>query len=178
MIKLVYVVVGAEKTEYLNMLRISLASARRHMPAITIEIVTDEETGRALSKGEIPEKYRAEIIAVPIEGDYNTVERSRVLKTNLRELVSGDFLYLDTDTIICEDISELEMPGSVCLVADAHCLLSEQEEGGEPVRRMARRRGLDLDGCVHYYNGGVMAVRDDPAAHAFFQKWQIGRAHV
>ena len=140
MIKLVYVIVGVSKSEYLNMLRISLASARRYMPAIEIEIVTDEETGKALSVGDIPQKYNARIVAVPIEGEYTTVERSRVLKTNLRELVSGDFLYLDTDTIICEDFSDYVPQGSVNLVADAHCLLAEQEEQGEPIRRAARQR--------------------------------------
>ncbi len=171
MIKLVYVIVGVSKSEYLNMLRISLASARRYMPAIEIEIVTDEETGKALSVGDIPQKYNARIVAVPIEGEYTTVERSRVLKTNLRELVSGDFLYLDTDTIICEDFSDYVPQGSVNLVADAHCLLAEQEEQGEPIRRAARQRGLNLDACERYYNGGVVIAKDDAVAHEFFRKW-------
>lgn len=171
MIKLVYVVVGTEKKEYLNMLRISLASARMHMPSIAIEIVTDEETGAFLAAGDIPQKYRAAVIPCPIDGDYTTVERSRVLKTNLRALVTGDFLYLDTDTIICEDFSDAAPQGSVNMVADAHCLLSEQEENGEPILRAARRRGLDLTGCVHYYNGGVLLAKDDETAREFFARW-------
>ena len=169
--KLVYVTVGTEKIEYLNMLRISLASARKHMPDVAIEIVTDEETAALLNAGDMPKKYRAEVIAVPIEGDYNTVERSRVLKTNLRELVSGDFLYIDTDTILCADISGERPEGSVNLVADAHCLFTEQEEQGESLKRSARQRGLDLEGCVHYYNSGVIYAKDDETAHTFFRKW-------
>ena len=171
MMKLVYVTVGTEKIEYLNMLRISLASARLHMPGAEIEIVTDEATAGVLNAGDMPKKYSARVVAVPIEGDYNTVERSRVLKTNLRELVSGDFLYLDTDTIICADLSGERPEGSVNLVADAHCLLAEQEDGGEPIRRAARQRGLDLGGCVRYYNGGVVYARDDETAHEFFRRW-------
>ena len=171
MIKLVYVTVGTQKTEYLNMLRISLASARRHMPDIGIEVVTDAETGAHLNASEIPQKYGATIVPINVDGDYTTVEVSRVLKTNLRELVTGTFLYLDTDTIICEDFSDYEPEASVNLVADAHCLLAEQEEGGEPVRRAARQRGLNLDDCVHYYNGGVFIAKDDETAHEFFRKW-------
>lgn len=171
MIKLVYVIVGAEKTEYLNMLRISLASARKHMPDIDIELVTDTDTAQHLNAGDIPQKYRATVVAVPVGGKYNTVEKSRVLKTNLRELVRGDFLFLDTDTIICTDISGYVPEGSVNFVLDAHCLLNEQENHGEPVKKAARERGLKLDNCVKYYNSGVILTKDDDNARLFFKKW-------
>lgn len=171
MIKLVYVVVGTEKTEYINMLRISLASARKHMPDIEIEIVTDTETGAFLSSGDIPKKYGAKVVACPIEGEYNTVEKSRVLKTNLRALTKGDFLFLDTDTIICGDFSDVEPKGSLNLVLDAHGLLSERENEGADIVRAAKERGLDLDGCEKYFNSGVILAKDNAEAHMFFEKW-------
>ena len=37
--------------------------------------------------------------------EINNRERSRSLKTNLRHIVSGDYLFIDTDTIITGDLS-------------------------------------------------------------------------
>lgn len=168
--KLVYVTVGTEKTEYLNMLRISAASARKHMPDIEIEVVTDAVTGEYLNASDIPQKYRVRINAVAVDDSLNTVEKSRELKTTLRTLVKGTFLYLDNDTIICRDFSDFEPEASVNLVADAHTRL-DQQENGERIRKNARKRGLDLDRCERYFNGGVIIAKDDDTAHRFFEKW-------
>ena len=44
MFKIVYVTVGADKIEYINMQRIAVASAKKHMPQVPVVIVTDGET--------------------------------------------------------------------------------------------------------------------------------------
>lgn len=171
MIKLVYVMVGVEKTEYQNMLRISLASARKWMPDIEIVIVADDETASSLKSGDLPKKYSVDITSVTVEGDYTTVEKSRYIKTQLREFVTGDFLFLDTDTIICADISDAAPEGSVNMALDAHCLFEEQGENAKLIRSKAQKKGISLDGCVKYYNSGVILAKDDDDAHLFFRKW-------
>ena len=171
MIKLIYVCVGADKKEYLNMLRISLASARRHMDDIDIVILTDSDTAEYLSASDVAGEYRARVEAADIPEGYNTVEKSRYLKTNMRRLIRGDFMFIDCDTIICEDISGLRIPGSVCMVMDEHCLLDEQENGGAAIRRAAQQRGLDLSSCKRYFNSGVIMSVDDETALRFFDSW-------
>ena len=171
MIKIVYVHIGAGKTEYLTMLRISVASVRKHMKDIEIVILTDAETGAYLEQTALSGDSGVTIMPVDIPDGYNTVEKSRYLKTNMRELLRGDLLYIDSDTIVCEDISDTVPPASVCMVKDEHCLLAEQEENGRPIKKAAHDRGLDLDNCTLYFNGGVALTKDDEDARLFYRKW-------
>ncbi|MBQ3418150.1 MAG: hypothetical protein IJH32_10015 [Ruminococcus sp.] len=171
MLKIVYVYVGTEKKEYLNMLRISVRSAVKHMPDTPIIILTDRQTGDYLQESGVFLADAAEILSVEIPDGYNTVEKSRYLKTNLRELIDGDLLYIDCDVIICEDISDLSADTSVSMALDEHGLLSQQDDGGAAIRRAAKARGLDVDACIKYFNGGVILAKDDDNAHQFFRRW-------
>ena len=171
MLSIVYVHVGTEKTEYLNMLRISAASVRKRMSSTDIVILTDSETAACLKKAEWTADEHLSIVPCDIPDGYSTVEKSRYLKTHLRELVRGDLLYIDSDTIVCEDVSDAVPPSSVCMVLDEHGLLAEQEYNGGAVMKAARERGLDLSGCVRYYNGGVIMAKDDEKARDFFRRW-------
>ena len=168
MFKLVYVTVGSDKTEYINMLRISVASAKKHMPQVPVVIVTDEDTLAVLRK------YfsgGAELAAFQVPEKYNTAEKSRYLKTNLRSLISGDFLYLDSDTVICADFSSAAPCCELGLVLDENRLLDSQDDNGAAIRRSAEKRGFDLSGCSRYYNGGVIWAKGCQAAKDFFGEW-------
>lgn len=171
MIKIVYVYTGTGQTEYLNMLRISAASVRRHMPAVVVEAVTDAETGAFLQTQPFVHAQHIQIISADVPPSYSTVEKSRFLKTNLRRLVSGDFLYLDTDTIVCADISQTSPAASVSMVLDSHCPFSEQENGGAELTARAAKVGISLAGCTRYFNCGVILARDDEPARVLFRRW-------
>ena len=169
MFKIVYVTVGADKIEYINMQRIAVASAKKHMPHIPVVIVTDGETLPKLRK--YKDFSGVELASFPVPADLNTVEKSRYLKTNLRSLISGDFLYIDSDSIICEDFSDDLPECSLGLVLDENRPLAEQDDGGAAIRRCAQARGFDLSGCESYFNGGVIFAKDDAPAKAFFKDW-------
>ena len=171
MMKIVYVLVGTEKIEYLNMLKFSVASARAHMNNIEIIVLTDCASYVLLKDDAWLINNKVNAISVDIPFDYNTVEKSRYLKTNMRSFVDGDFLYLDSDTIICEDISDTKPEYSVSLVLDENRLLFEQDDKGESIKARARERGYNLDNCERYYNGGVILVKEDETAHLFFKRW-------
>lgn len=171
MIKIVYVHIGTEKKEYLNMLKISVASVRKHMPNIEIDILTDNETGLFLKKCEFLSGGNTVIMCVEVPKELTTVEKSRYLKTNLRNFVSGDFLYIDSDTVVCCDLSQTEAKHSVSLVLDENRLLNEQDDGGDFIRERALMRGYDLSSYYNYYNSGVMLIKDDETAKLFFNKW-------
>ena len=170
MIKIVYVLTGIQKPEYLNMLRISVASAIKHMPSIKIEIVSDTETADHLATNHVIAQENITVIAVDVPESYSIVEKSRYLKTNLRRLVTDDFLYIDTDTIICADLSDISSFSGVSMVLDENCLLPEQEHCAA-IRSNAEKVGIDLGGCIRYFNSGVIFAKDDEKAHEFFRRW-------
>ena len=169
MFKIVYVTVGSKKTEYINMQRIAVASAKKHMPDVPVVIVTDDLTLPHLRKH--LDRDGVELSAFPIPDGYSIVEKSRYLKTNLRNLLDGDFLFLDSDTIICTDFSKEVPDCSVGLVLDENRPLDEQDDGGAAIRRAAEKRGFDLSECHYYFNSGVIWAKDDEPARLFFKDW-------
>ena len=171
MLKIVYIHVGNEKQEYLNMLRISIASVRKNMPNIEINILTDKNTAEYLVSCGFFTDVLLKIIPVDVPEDLNVVEKSRYLKTNLRNNIRGDFLYIDSDTLVCCNLTDTLIEQSVSMVLDENRLLNEQDDKGEKIIHQAKMRGYDFLGYNHYYNSGVMLVKDDKSAQLFFQKW-------
>ena len=169
MFKIVYVTVGADKIEYINMQRIAVASAKKHMPQVPVVIVTDEQTLPKLK--EHKDLCSVELAVFPVPKELNTAEKSRYLKTNLRDLIRGDFLYTDTDTIICGDFSSDVPDCPLGLVLDENRPLDEQDGGGAAIRRAAQIRGFDLSECKNYFNGGVIWARDCEPSKDFYRDW-------
>lgn len=167
----VYVHVGNKKNKYYNMLLISLESLRVHMPNQCVIILSDQKSADFLKENNVDTLYNCRIIGVDGVNKISDVEFSRYLKTNLRKLIKGDFLYLDSDTVVCEDFSECNIDSSVALVLDNHCVLSELCDGGKAIRIRAMERGIELHNCSKYFNSGVIYAKDDQVAHDFFDKW-------
>jgi hypothetical protein len=84
---------------------------------------------------------------VDIPKQFGKKQCSRYLKTSLRPLVDGDFLYIDVDTIICDSLRELDG--------------LDVEIGAVP----------DLHKNSQYYNGGVMYSKDTLTAHKLYELW-------
>ena len=99
--KIVYVLTSSSKDTYLERTLISAFSARLHNPDATLLVVTDQVTMDNL-KGKRAEikKYVTYFIVVDIPAEYNNMQKSRYIKTNLRKFVKGNFLYIDCDTVI------------------------------------------------------------------------------
>ena len=100
--KIVYVLVSQESDFYYEMLLLSLHSLRLYHSREDTEVVVvmDQDTHTRLQ--EMRATLLKEITPLPVDvpSDYSIKQRSRYLKTNLRELLRGDFLYLDTDTVL------------------------------------------------------------------------------
>lgn len=172
MFKIVYVYIGEKKDSYRSMLEISLTSLRKHMPKIEVYIVTNESTISFLEEdtSSILHSAHTTILPINIPDLYTQVEKSRYLKTNLRSFITGDFIFLDCDTVICCDFSSAIIENSIGMVLDQHCVLSKRIDEIK-IRKKAKNRGLNFDKVEEYFNSGVMLVRDDEEAHVFFKKW-------
>ena len=94
--KLLYVIISDERDIYLEQGYVSMCSAKMQMPECHITILTDVKTSDSFKDIRKEEtKYADEIIKVPLDPDLPAQKRSRLLKTNARNYVDGDFLFID-----------------------------------------------------------------------------------
>lgn len=173
--KIVYVVVSSPDDIYLEQAYISMYSLKYYMPDAHIVLLTDKLTSETLT-GIRKEKVRYvdEMKVIDLDGSkYNAQQRSRQLKTSIRNLIEGDFLFIDCDTIITrilDDIEHVNAPIAACY--DSHCLLKDN-----PYREMNLRMGRQLDFPLDhesvFFNSGVIYVKDVPVAHEFYRLWNI-----
>jgi hypothetical protein len=168
--KLVYVVTSSLDDIYWEEAWVSAWSARYHNPDAHIALVCDKETLDSARKS-----YRAkslelfdETITVDFDPDISQKQRSRWLKTNLREYIRGDFLFIDSDTVITDSLNEIDdWNFDIGMVYDNHCrsISSYMEKCYEK----AYKQVYPVD--MPYYNSGVMFVKDNEKTNAFFHQW-------
>ena len=108
--KLVYVLTCAPEATYIEQALISIYSARYQNPHAHIVLLVDNKTNELLvgKRAEVLE-YITEKIVIPFEDTMLTpMYRSRYIKTQVRELVDGDLLFIDSDTVINHSLEEID----------------------------------------------------------------------
>lgn len=171
--KIVYVLVSSKKDFFWEQCLISIMSVRHLMPEAYTVLVCDTETKESLCdniRNQITQ-YFSEIIAIPFENDVEKTKRSRILKVSLRNIVNGDFLYIDCDTLITQPLYEIDsFPYTIAAVLDGHCLFK-----CNPMREffLSQNKHLNYphDKICKYYNGGVMYVKDTDESYLFYNLW-------
>lgn len=62
-----------------------------------------------------------EVVSVDVGNGFSPQQRSRILKTSARNLVNGDYLFIDCDTIVLKPIEEIDScPAEIAAVKDCH----------------------------------------------------------
>lgn len=170
--KLLYVIVSNERDIYLEQGYVSMFSAKMQMPECHITILTDvksSETFKGLRKEET--KYADEIIAIDLDPNLPAQKRSRLLKTNARNYVDGDFLFIDCDTIIVKDLSSIDNNGSIL----SACWDTHSDFAHNPYRsyciQHAKLLGIDISNEKVYFNSGVILVKDNEFTRNFYKRW-------
>jgi lipopolysaccharide biosynthesis glycosyltransferase len=173
--KLIYVLTCAPEAMYIEQALISIWSARYHNPDANIVLLVDDKTNDLLvgKRAEVLE-YITEKIVVSFEDTTLTpMYRSRYIKTQVRELFTGDLLFIDSDTVINHSLEEIDecpydvaaVPESNLPIAQFHPLLYK------PMFETAQKIGWDLAGEEYYFSSGVVYAKDTPNAHQLFQLW-------
>ena len=168
-VKVVYVLCCSGQDTYYEEFLLSYKSLEIHNPDINVEVVMDPDSyDYVLGKNERLLEG-ATLLRVPIPAqDKGGVWNSRFLKTNLRSIVKGDFLYIDTDTLIARPLSDIDD-----FEADVAAVINGNGQAGF-VDRMDRNY-VTLAGLNEfkgpYFNGGVFLSRDTEISHAFFKAW-------
>ena len=166
--------------KYFNQMLVSIASLRYRSFTGRVYVVADNLTAQHMT-GEQRDglkKYQAETVTVDIPDSFSAAERSRYLKTSLREYITGDFLYLDTDTVFADQLPEQVSEAELALVQDQDDLLrSGTAEKLVPECFSFREKkeylqcGYDDRKIRVFYNGGVIWSRDTEKSHLFFREW-------
>lgn len=175
--KLVYVLTCAPDAMYIEQALISIWSARYHNPNAYIVLLVDDKTNELfISKRSEVLEYVTKKIVVPFsDPTASMMYRSRYIKTKVRELVEGDLLFVDSDTVInhsLEDIDQLSfdvaaVPESNLPIEEFHPLLFQ------PMNETAQKIGWNLAGEEYYFSSGVIYVKDTPKTHQLFQLWHL-----
>jgi hypothetical protein len=170
--KFIYVLTSSNKDTYYEQFLLSLTSLNLYNPTAEIIILTDKNTRETLTGTRCNyEKKVSQVNTVVFPEGLTQKEISRWIKTSIRRHVSGDFLFLDCDTIITGllDISVLQniFIGSVL---DTHVLLSKHHLQKEFSKRN-KTLGFSLETNNRYFNSGIIFCRDTPEIHSFFKKW-------
>lgn len=170
--KIVYVVVSDESDIFLEQALLSAFSLRKHNPNAFVELVVDYETDASI-KGKRCEilKWVDKKTIIDVPAQYGKAPKSRWLKTSLRQHVIGDFLYIDTDTIITGSLEDIDIfNGDLGAVADRHTTL-QNHFGKDRLKKEAKKGGWKYSDEMIWYNGGLLYVRDNELTNRFFREW-------
>ena len=171
----VYVIVSNEKSVYLEQAFVSIWSLKKYNPSTNVILVMDNTSNDYYnSAGYLELDYLIDKVIVHAFDDSCTNHyRSRWLKTNLCELISEDFLFLDTDTIVLGDLSDLDsFKGNIGAVEDLHQPTLSSCRYLSFITRKTKQIGWDeFDLSKPYYNSGVLLVRNTEISRSFFKQW-------
>lgn len=172
--KIVYVVASLDDDVYMEQAIVSAWSVRHYNPDCHIEMVCDQDTVATLDSG-IRAQYKNlfdEIHVREFKQEQSMMERSRWMKTSLREIIVGDFLYLDTDTVVCADLSCVDdFDFDFGMVLDQNCDFRTFIFRPGVVNRIKSLFGVDISQEQKYFNSGVAFVKDSIKTHDFYHTW-------
>lgn len=166
-----YVLVSKPEDNYYEQLLISATSLRMHNPAAYITVLVDNKTDETLHgtlRGQIRE-IAQRIIVVDFDDAINNVKRSRYLKTTMREHLDGNFLFIDCDTVVCEQINLEEFNIEFGAVYDGNSEWYYHNIQRDECNTMAAKGYIIPDN--DYYNSGVIWCKDTKQTHEFYRRW-------
>lgn len=171
----VYVLVSNEKDTYYEQTMISAQSLLQHNEGAKVVILVDQGTAETFSgKRTVHEKLGVEIKEIQVPEQYNNRDRSRFLKTTMYNYIDEDFLFIDGDTLICDELrcdsSEIDPSMSIGMVLDRHQKISENSyENFYDLR--AKPLGWSSGYQDKHFNSGVIWVKKSDDAQKFFNEW-------
>jgi hypothetical protein len=168
--KYVYVVCSTQDDHFAEIAAVSILSLRLASAHARVTVLTDRATASLDSPGVAALHNAADdFIAVDCPGS-NAIARSRFLKTSMRSLLSGPFLYLDSDTII------MKSPDAVWNIAADIAASPNLGVNGKPylcadeTPETCALLGWRL-GSRRYLNAGVIYFADNNAARAVGEQY-------
>lgn len=179
-LKIVYDVISSEGDNYFEQAWASMFSLRHFNPNAFVVLLTDDSTSQTIEKTyrKKAKKLIDDIVVVPFDKQYSNKEKSRWIKTSMRRLVNGDFLFIDADTIVAGALDESYFdgfPNFIGAVLDYNCSSRLVCHSAifkiMYVDRLKNIYGIDYKKETDVYNSGVLFVKDVPEAYVLFDAW-------
>ncbi|WP_059369034.1 glycosyltransferase [Treponema endosymbiont of Eucomonympha sp.] len=172
-VKFVYVLTSNSADSYYEQFFLSVTSLRLHNSGATIVVLVDKKTKAGLTGIRAGyEKTVSEIIIIAVPEEFTQKEASRWIKTSINRYVTGDFLFIDCDTIITGKLATIFAPNiRIGAVLDCHVPLSKhhlQEHFQQEDEQAGFCSSLQFD---VRYNGGLILYRNTSESNEFFEKW-------
>lgn len=169
---IVYVVSGAGSDPFTEQCLVSIDSLRRVMPDAPVTVFMDRPTFDGLGDLIAPfERLRTTLDVVDLPEDWSGLKRSGFLKTSLFDRMAGDFLFLDTDTVVCDDLSPISAyKGNLLALPDRNCRFQDNPTRAHMQESATKLGGRPAWGGVQF-NNGVLFVRHTEEAGRFFSAW-------
>ena len=174
--QIVYTLISSRKDYFLEELWVSLYSLRLFHPEVVIKVLVDEPTKLYMECFPKLCDMITEIVVVPVPEEYNAKQRSRVIKTTVRNVIDGTYLFIDTDTVVCKPLDGIDtLACDIAAVPDGHLPLSELMFS--PTESIKNIFGVDISDSEYWFNSGVMYVADNENARAFYRSWNKNWAY-
>lgn len=166
--KFVYILICNDDNFFAEQTLVSMFSLRYYNPKANIVLIVDQDTSLYLNKSNNKIfDYIDDIIIATVPNELSPKKKSRFLKTSLRLLIDGDYIYLDCDTIICGSLHEmLSMNCQMGAVIDNHGLL----DNFQFYDYMNKTHNRYIKFC-NYFNTGILFVKDTPLTREFYKDW-------
>jgi len=171
-LKFLYVLTSGKNDYYYELFLLSAASLKLKTPNADITLICDSKSKETLTGKRCEyEKFITDVITIEAPASMSQIEVSRLLKTSMRRLVQGDFLFIDCDTIVAEDlssISELGIQFGACL--DKHSLINRHSKSDSIIEKDKKLKFTSHLSNKHY-NSGVIYCTDTPETRKIFDRW-------
>ena len=171
----IYVIVNSPGAYFAEQAMISMHSLRMYNPDAHITGVMDSETLEGLSGNrERIKEYIDDVVVPKLPEGLNSTQKSRFLKTSLRKIIKGDFLFLDADTVVTGNLSEVQnLPFDIAITLNRHRAWGS-ENPHPMIYEYKETTGHDIQNIAYftnYFNSGVIFSKDTEIAHIFFDRW-------
>ena len=170
--QIVYALIASNDDLFLQEIWASVYSLRHYEPDREVRVCCDETTAKLVYNTPKLAKMFTEIVVIPTPEEYSPKLRSRHVKTLVRQFVTGPFLYIDTDTIICAPLNEIDdSEYDIAGVPEGNISFDKNIFRDSVIKRVKRVFNYDASHHPHWINGGVIYAADNQKAHVFYQKW-------
>ena len=149
-------------------------SLRIYNPEAYVTVVSDKDTFNGLTgnRAKIKE-YVDEFITQELPEGLSMIQKSRFMKTSLRPTINGDFLYIDTDTVISDKISDIGFEGDMGAVLSLHKSDWDNYEIPTMLKTYIsiKKESSELKVIKNFHNTGVIYSKDTEVSLNFFLNW-------
>lgn len=170
---IVYTVIAHDDYQFVEELFCSIYSLRLYEPERKVIVICDQLTADYINSYKNLACKISHIIVADIDSKYNTPKlRSREIKTSIPNFVSGPFLYIDTDTVICGSLNYIDnLSCDVAGVPEGHIEFSKNIFRKNILANIKNLFNYDASSHPHWINGGVIYSSGNENSVRFYKHW-------